>query len=104
MEDLIASKMDNLPPNVHVSKHPCLVAKLSQLRSKNTTTRETEQLIHDISIILGTEALSGLELVEDGTVSTKPVSRLAIPRMLNKGLHSLHEVATRVRHQIQHIC
>lgn len=61
--------MDGLPTNVHVSRHPCLQAKLSQLRSKNTTTRETEQLIHDIAIILGTEALAGLELVESGTVS-----------------------------------
>lgn len=61
--------MPTLPPNVHVSKHPCLVAKISQLRSKNTTSKETEQLVHEIAIMLGIEALAGLELVEGEPVS-----------------------------------
>jgi len=60
--------MPSLPSNVHVSKHPCLVAKLSQLRSKTTSSRDTQQLVHDISVVLGIEALAGLELVEETTV------------------------------------
>ncbi|KAK1751798.1 PRTase-like protein [Echria macrotheca] len=47
----------SLPPNVHVSSHPCLLAKLSQLRSKTTSARDVERLIHDISLIVGCEAL-----------------------------------------------
>lgn len=59
--------MASLPANVHISKHPCLIAKLSQLRSKNTPSRDTQRLVNDITNILGTEALASLELVEDGT-------------------------------------
>ncbi len=58
-----------LPPNVHVSKHPCLRAKLSQLRSKSTNARETKTLVTDIATILGVEALAGLEVSSSGTVS-----------------------------------
>lgn len=50
--------MSSLPPNVHVSTHPCLVAKLSQLRSKNTTAKGVKALVHEISLILGIEALA----------------------------------------------
>jgi uracil phosphoribosyltransferase len=60
--------MSGLPPNVHVSKHPCLRAKLSQLRSKSTNARETKDLVHEISLILGIEALSGLEVISAGNV------------------------------------
>lgn len=48
----------SLPPNVHVSSHPCLTAKLSQLRSKNTSAREVKLLVHEIALILGCEALA----------------------------------------------
>ena len=44
--------------------------KLSQLRSKSTNARETKQLVHDITTIVGVEALAeGLEVVQDGNVS-----------------------------------
>lgn len=49
---------DLLPPNVHVSQHPCLVAKLSQLRSQSTPPRDVKALIHDITLIVGCEALA----------------------------------------------
>jgi len=58
-----------LPSNVHVSKHPCLRAKLSLLRSQATGTRQTKALVNDIATILGIEALAGLEVHESGTVS-----------------------------------
>lgn len=62
--------MSALPANVHVSQHPCLRAKLSQLRSKNSTSQQTKQLIHDISLILGVEALSNLEVFDSGSDET----------------------------------
>ncbi|KAJ9613480.1 hypothetical protein H2200_003422 [Cladophialophora chaetospira] len=52
----------SLPSNVHVSKHPCLRAKLSQLRSKSTNARETKTLVHDIALLLGSEAMTQLEI------------------------------------------
>ncbi|KAK4177449.1 uracil phosphoribosyltransferase-domain-containing protein [Triangularia setosa] len=50
--------MSNLPPNVHISSHPCLQAKLSQLRSTSTSARDVKTLINEITLILGTEALA----------------------------------------------
>ncbi|KAK3375410.1 uracil phosphoribosyltransferase-domain-containing protein [Podospora didyma] len=47
-----------LPSNVHVSQHPCLLAKLSQLRSKDASAKEVKSLIHEISLIVGCEALA----------------------------------------------
>ncbi|CAG8903641.1 unnamed protein product [Penicillium egyptiacum] len=60
----------SLPPNVHVSSHPCLQAKLSLIRSASTTPRETRGLVHDIANILGVEAFSGLKSVKTGTDTT----------------------------------
>lgn len=60
----------SFPSNVHVSAHPCLEAKLSQLRSKSTNARETKALVHEIAVIVGCEALAkGLKAVSSGTVS-----------------------------------
>lgn len=50
--------MSSLPSNVHVSSHPALQAKLSQLRSKSTDSKEVKSLIHEISLILSCEALA----------------------------------------------
>jgi len=62
--------MAALPPNIHVSQHPCLRAKLSQLRSQSTSSRETKQLVHEIATMIGYEALaSGLSTTTSGTVS-----------------------------------
>jgi uracil phosphoribosyltransferase len=58
----------NLPPNVRISKHPCLRAKLSQLRSKSTNARESKTLVHEIALLLGADALSSLEVAEAGKV------------------------------------
>ncbi|EXJ94247.1 uracil phosphoribosyltransferase [Capronia coronata CBS 617.96] len=59
-----------LPSNVHISTHPCLRAKLSQLRSKSTNAREVKTLVHDIALLLGAEALSDLPLETLGTDET----------------------------------
>jgi uracil phosphoribosyltransferase len=62
--------MSSLPSNVHVSQHPCLRAKLSQLRSKSTSPREVKSLIHEISLIVSCEALaSSLEATDGPQVS-----------------------------------
>ena len=56
-------------PNIHISSHPCLQAKLSQLRSQSTSPRETRALVDDITSILGVEAFAkGLTLTKTGTV------------------------------------
>jgi uracil phosphoribosyltransferase len=68
--------MASLPPNVHVSQHPCLRAKLSQLRSKSTNSKEVKDLIHEISLILSVEALAKFTTAVDGhqvSISVKPV-------------------------------
>lgn len=49
--------MASLPKNVHVSQHPCLRAKLSKLRSGSTPSKEVKSLVHEISLIVGCEAL-----------------------------------------------
>ncbi|KAL8670132.1 MAG: hypothetical protein Q9168_005314 [Polycauliona sp. 1 TL-2023] len=59
------------PSNVHISNHPCLRAKLSQLRSKHANARETQSLIHEIALIVAVEALaSELTSVNNGTAET----------------------------------
>lgn len=64
----------SLPSNVHVSSHPCLQAKLSQLRSQATNARETKSLIHEIATILSCEALAvALQPQQAGKVSADPL-------------------------------
>lgn len=58
--------MASLPSNVHVSKHPSLLVKLSQLRSKSASARDVKTLIHEISLILASEALSTAIATADG--------------------------------------
>lgn len=61
--------MASLPANAHVSTHPCVQAKLSQLRSKSTQAREVKSLINEIATIVGVDALGAcLKTVESGTV------------------------------------
>ncbi|KAK5122122.1 hypothetical protein LTR85_004368 [Meristemomyces frigidus] len=59
---------NKLPPNVHVSTHPSVRAKLSQLRSSSTNAKETKALVHDIATMVGCDALAhGLSTVRTGT-------------------------------------
>ncbi|KAK2759123.1 hypothetical protein FQN54_003222 [Arachnomyces sp. PD_36] len=62
-----------LPANVHVSNHPCLQAKLSQLRSASTTSRETKALVNEIALIIGCEALASSVKSSDGGTDTTPL-------------------------------
>ncbi|KAF5666375.1 uracil phosphoribosyltransferase [Fusarium heterosporum] len=65
--------MSSLPSNVHVSQHPCLQAKLSQLRSKSTSPREVKSLIHEVSLIVSCEALASSLKSTDGPQDETPL-------------------------------
>ncbi|KAI1465092.1 PRTase-like protein [Daldinia caldariorum] len=95
----------SLPSNVHVSKHPCLVAKLSRLRSKNTESREVKSLINDISLILGCEALATSLTPVDGPKGETPIGfeyttttikpeALSIVPILRSGLGMVEAIQT----------
>lgn len=77
-----ASLTMTAPANVHVSSHPLLQAKLSQIRSASTTTRETRNLVHEIATILGVEAFaSGWKATGTGkTVSVHSINSMEQPR------------------------
>ncbi|KAI5251924.1 uracil phosphoribosyltransferase-like protein [Aureobasidium subglaciale] len=63
--------MSSLPSNVHVAQHPCVRAKISQLRSQQTGARDAKRLIHEISSMLGYEALgSALKPTHQGTAQS----------------------------------
>ncbi|KAI9785372.1 MAG: hypothetical protein M1839_000391 [Geoglossum umbratile] len=69
-----------LPPNVHISRHPCLHAKLSQLRSATTNSRDTNRLIHEIALIVGCEALAGaVEVRRTGVVPIQTLLPSPVP-------------------------
>ncbi|EOD44371.1 putative uracil phosphoribosyltransferase protein [Neofusicoccum parvum UCRNP2] len=89
--------MSSLPSNVHVSTHPCVRAKLSQLRSASANPREVKSLIHEISTIVGVEALAqGLTTSATGTdqnpigytfpVDTIAPARISLVPILRSGL------------------
>ncbi|KAI1654560.1 PRTase-like protein [Daldinia decipiens] len=95
----------SLPSNVHVSKHPCLVAKLSRLRSKSTESREVKSLINDISLILGCEALAASLTPVDGPKGETPIGyeyttttlrpeTLSIVPILRSGLGMVEAIQT----------
>jgi len=89
----------SFPPNVTVSSHPCLLAKLSQLRSASTSSKETKALVHELALLLGAEALakvlttstSGKDVTPLG--ATYPVhktnERLVLVPILRSGLGML---------------
>ncbi|KAH0591815.1 hypothetical protein MHUMG1_10469 [Metarhizium humberi] len=69
-------------PNVHVSTHPSLRTKLSQLRSQTADSRQVKALVNDISLILACEALAK-NLVTGPGPKVKippPQSALAVPK------------------------
>ena len=68
-----------LPPNVRVSSSPLLRAKMSLLRSSSTNARDTKSLVHEITLMLGTEALNSVLQVQTiGTVSLTPTETWAM--------------------------
>lgn len=72
-KESLSTMAPSLPSNVHVSTHPCVRAKLSQLRSSSTNARETKSLVHEIATLVACDALAhGLTVEESGTVSFHP--------------------------------
>ena len=63
--------MASLPANVHLSQHPCLRAKLTQLRSKATSARDVKTLVHEIALIVACEALAQSLTSVDGPQVSK---------------------------------
>jgi uracil phosphoribosyltransferase len=97
--------MASLPSNVHVSQHPCLLAKLSQLRSKSTSPREVSSLVHEISLIVSCEALAKAVTSTDGPQDESPIgfsftsktvepSSMCIVPILRSGLGMVQAVQT----------
>ncbi|TDZ18979.1 Uracil phosphoribosyltransferase [Colletotrichum orbiculare MAFF 240422] len=97
--------MPALPSNVHVSQHPCLRAKLSQLRSQSTKAKEVKALVHEIGLIIACEALAASTQVKDGPKDATPLgfeftsteitpSRLCLVPILRSGLAMVDAVQT----------
>ncbi|KAJ3951971.1 hypothetical protein N0V92_011598 [Colletotrichum tropicale] len=95
----------SLPSNVHVSRHPCLRAKLSQLRSKSTAAKDVKTLVHEIGLIVATEALAASTKATDGPKDATPLgfeftsteispSRLCLVPILRSGLGMVEAVQT----------
>ncbi|OLN83738.1 Uracil phosphoribosyltransferase 1 [Colletotrichum chlorophyti] len=99
------SSAPKLPPNVHVSQHPCLRAKLSQLRSQSTSAKEVKSLVHDIGLMVAYEALATSVQATDGLKDATPLgfeftsteispSRLCLVPILRSGLGMVEAVQT----------
>ncbi|EOA87477.1 hypothetical protein ACJQWK_10130 [Exserohilum turcicum] len=63
----------NIPKNAHVSTHPCLQAKLSQLRSAGTGSRDAQTLVHEIALMVGYEALAAGLKPQAGSTDKSPL-------------------------------
>lgn len=56
---------------LHVSQHPIIATKLSQLRDAKKDSKVVRELTQDLSVLLGYEASSGLALSDgESNVST----------------------------------
>lgn len=94
-----------LPANTFVSRHPCVRAKMSQLRSQQSSAREVKTLIHDISLIVGAQALMrALEVIQNGTdtsplgyeypVETVTPGKISLMPILRSGLGMIDALQT----------
>lgn len=70
-------------PNVHVSSHPLVKHKLSLLRAQTTEHKKFRELIRELALLLGYEAMADLAL-EDRPVQT--------PVAMAPGYHLREEV------------
>ncbi|KAM0499690.1 hypothetical protein ACHAP8_005297 [Fusarium lateritium] len=97
--------MSSLPSNVHVSQHPCLRAKLSQLRSKSISSREVKSLIHEVSLIVSCEAFASSLQATEGSQDETPLgfqfksttvqpSTMCLVPILRSGLGMVEAVQT----------
>ncbi|KAK1982791.1 uracil phosphoribosyltransferase [Colletotrichum cereale] len=70
---MASSTTPQLPPNVHVSQHPCLRAKLSQLRSQSSPAKYVKALVNDIALMVAYEALAASTKTTDGPKDATPL-------------------------------
>lgn len=70
--------------NVFISNHPLIKHKITILRSITTGTNEFRQLVEEIAMLLGYEALSNLEL-KDVDVET-PITKCKSPVLAGRKL------------------
>jgi uracil phosphoribosyltransferase len=63
----------SLPSNAHISSHPCVQAKLSHLRSSSTNAREVKSLIHEIALLVASEALAKCLTTNPGSTAKSPL-------------------------------
>ncbi|KAF2851375.1 PRTase-like protein [Plenodomus tracheiphilus IPT5] len=103
----------NLPKNAHVSTHPCLQAKLSQLRSASTGSKDVQTLVHEIALMVGYEALgAGLKAQQDGTdksplgytypttTTSPPPTSISLVPILRSGLSMIPALASLLPHPV----
>jgi uracil phosphoribosyltransferase len=103
----------SLPPNVHISTHPCVQAKLSHLRSSSTNAREVKSLIHEIALLVASDALAKcLTTVSEGAGSdTSPLgytyskttiapSKISIVPILRSGLAMVDALESLLPHPV----
>ena len=67
---------------LHVMDHPLILHKISMLRSKDTSTKDFRQLIHEIALLIGYEATRDLPVTEYPVVT--PVTEAVGYRLLHQ--------------------
>jgi uracil phosphoribosyltransferase len=61
---MLRSSPVNLPPTLHVSKHPAILHKLGILRDLNTEPKKFREVVRELSWLLGYEALADARVRE----------------------------------------
>ncbi|KAK1992133.1 uracil phosphoribosyltransferase [Colletotrichum falcatum] len=102
---MASSTTPQLPPNVQVSQHPCLRAKLSQLRSQSTPAKYVKTLVNEIALMVAYEALAVSTQATDGPKDATPLrfeftsteitpGRICLVPILRSGLGMVEAVQT----------
>lgn len=82
MSLLSFKKHEKAHPMLHVSDHPFVHHKLTLLRKKETGTKEFRELVREISLMLGYEALKDLP-TENIEIET-PLEKMKAPQISGK--------------------
>ncbi|SAL97622.1 hypothetical protein [Absidia glauca] len=80
--------------SVHISQHPVVATKLSQLREASQSSKATRGLVHDLATLLSYEASVDLALTHEKTLmspyepfqSSELKQRIALVPVLRSGL------------------
>ena len=55
-------------PNLHISQHPIVAVKLSQLREAKQNSKAVRELMRELATLVGYEATSNIGISKDKTV------------------------------------